>query len=195
VEDRRRPIAARRTFLTLAWLANPLSYVAIYTLLAVMPDVATRLGLSIERVGLFCSVWFFARLVAFVVFWNWEGWHYRFEWLAASYVALLISFATIVGGVSLAVVVSAEIVFGTATGLIYYSSIFYSLDVGDAKAEHGGLHEAAIGAGIFAGPAIGSLSATMWPGLPHAGVLGVTVLLIAGFVVIVRVWQRSRRAA
>jgi len=34
----------------------------------------------------------------------------------------------------------------------------YSMDVGETKGEHGGLHEAMIGAGMCLGPAVGALS-------------------------------------
>jgi len=59
--------------------------------------------------------------------------------------------------------VLAQILFGGAIGLIYYSSLFYSMDVGETKGEHGGIHEAAIGLGNFAGPAMGAMSLYLWP--------------------------------
>ena len=39
------------------------------------------------------------------------------------------------------VIVVAQIAFGMGCGLIYYSSLFYSMDIREAKAEHGGLQE------------------------------------------------------
>ncbi len=47
--------------------------------------------------------------------------------------------------------VVAQIAFGISVGLIYYSSLFYSMDVGETKGEHGGLHEAMIGAAPASG--------------------------------------------
>src|SRR5271169_2759948 len=41
-----RPIAKGRVFLTLAWIANPFAYVAIYGILPVIPKLAERLGLN-----------------------------------------------------------------------------------------------------------------------------------------------------
>jgi hypothetical protein len=67
------------------------------------------------------------------------------------------------------------------------------MDASEARAEHGGLHEAAIGAGIFAGPAIGALSITWFPGTPHAGALAVSTLLAAGFFALLFVWRRGTR--
>jgi predicted MFS family arabinose efflux permease len=189
--DVRTPVSPR-IFLRLAWIANPFSYVAIYTLFAVMPGLATRLGLSPARVGLFCSVWLFGRLLAFVGLWHWTGWHYRFDWLVGSYIVLTITFVGMLLAPELWMMVLAQVFFGLACGLIYYSSLFYSMDVGAAKAEHGGLHEGAIGAGVFAGPAIGALSISAFPGHPHANAAAVTGLLIAGLGVLVLVrWRAS----
>ena len=48
----RQPVSPQ-TFLKLAWLANPLAYVAVNTLFAVMPGLAQKLGLSPTKVGTF----------------------------------------------------------------------------------------------------------------------------------------------
>lgn len=180
------------TFLTLAWIANPFAYMAMYTVLAVMPDLARRLGLSPTRVGLFCSVWFFSRVVAFAVLWMWTGWHYRFRWMVAAFALVILSFASILLASSLTVIVVAQVFFGLSAGLIYYSSLFYAMDVGEAKGEHGGLHEAAIGIGICAGPAVGALSLQIWPAIPRANAFAVSALLLAGFAAMLLTWTRRR---
>jgi len=74
----------------------------------------------------------------------------------------------------------AQIFFGLATGLIYYSSLFYAMDVGEASSEHGGLHEACIGAGIFLGPATGAAALTLAPHSANAATWAVSGLLVAG---------------
>ena len=175
-----RPPETGRVFLRMAWLANPFSYIAINTLIAVMPGVAQRLGLSTTLAGVFCSVWCFARLAAFFGLWYWPGWHYGFRWLLAAYLALVVSFAVILLVPQLAVMVAAEIALGLALGLIYYSSLFYSMDVGDTKGEHGVIHEAAIGMGNFVGPAVGAASLHFLPNTPSSGAVAVSVLLLCG---------------
>ena len=175
-----RPPETGRAFLRMAWLANPFSYIAINTLVAVMPGVAQRLGLSTTQAGVFCSVWCFARLAAFCGLWYWPGWHYRFRWLLAAYLALVVTFAVILLVPQLAIMVAAEMVLGLALGLIYYSSLFYSMDVGETKGEHGGIHEAAIGMGNFVGPAVGAASLHFLPGSANSGALAVSVLLLCG---------------
>jgi len=167
-------------FLKMAWLANPFAYIAINTLLAVMPGVAQHLALSPTQAGLFCSVWFFGRFGAFALLWQWRGWHYRFRWLGAAFGLLIVSLAAILLAQQLWVVIAAQIFFGFATGHIYYSSLFYSMDVGEASSEHGGLHEAFIGAGICLGPATGAAALTFAPQSANAATWAVTALLTAG---------------
>jgi predicted MFS family arabinose efflux permease len=174
------PAIPAASFLKLAWIANPFAYVAINTVVAVIPGIAAKMDFHIAQAGVFCSLWFFSRLAAFLVLWLWSGWHYRFGWLAAAYVALIASFLAILLVSNLWIIILAQIVFGFAVGLCYYSSLYYSMDVGEAKSAHGGLHEAAIGCGIFAGPAVGATALYLWPHHPNAGAWAVAALLLVG---------------
>jgi predicted MFS family arabinose efflux permease len=169
-----------KTFLQMAWLGNPIGYIAINTVLAVIPQLAHRLGLSVAMSGLFCSAWYFARLGTFVALWKWTGWHYRFRWLVVAFVALIASFAMLLLASQLWLLLLAQLGFGAAVGLLYYSSLFYSMDVGEAKGDHGGLHEAFIGAGIFAGTAVGATALQLFPQCANAGTWAVSGLLVCG---------------
>jgi MFS family permease len=189
------PASRSPVFLRLAWVANPFAYIAINTILALMPGIAARLELSTMNAGFVGSVWFFARMVSFVVLWGWMGWHYRFNWLAGSFVALIAAFSLIVLVPNLAVVVLAQLAFGTAAGLIYYSSLFYSMDLGDTKGEHGGFHEAAIGVGNLCGPAVGAASMHFFPTHPASGPGAVTLLLIGGLATVITIWRRRGPSA
>lgn len=180
--------SSARTFLRMAWLANPFAYVAINTLVAVIPGLAGRLRLSTTLAGFCCSVWLFARFGTFFTLWLWDGWHYRFRWLLLAYLALIGAFTAILTVPSVAVLVLAQLVFGAAVGLMYYSSLFYSMDVGDTKGEHGGLHEAAIGLGNFAGPAVGAASLYFLPHYANAGALAVSGLLTLGLGALTGIW-------
>jgi hypothetical protein len=183
--------ARTKVFLNLAWLANPFAYVAINTLIAVSPGVARRLALSTMIAGFSCSIWCFSRMGAFYVLWRWNGWHYRFRWLLVSYLAMVGSFAGILLAPNLAVLVLAQIIFGCVTGLIYYSSLFYSMDLGDTKGEHGGIHEAVIGLGNFAGPAVGAASLYFLPQYANSGAFAVSGLLLFGLGALLTVWHRG----
>src|SRR5262249_39652215 len=180
-----------KTFLKMAWLANPFAYVAIYTVIAVMPGIANKLHLSPTQVGWFGSVWWFGRLATFALLWQWRGWHYRFRWLVSSVVMLIAGFAVLLLAKELWLVVVAQVFFGFAAGLIYYSSLFYSMDVGgESQGEHGGLHEAAIGAGVFAGPAVGAAALQWLPTHSGSGVFAVSALLLCGLVALIRLRLR-----
>jgi predicted MFS family arabinose efflux permease len=149
------------------------------------------MGLSTTQAGFVASVWMFARLFAFIGLWWWPGWHYRFGWLASAYALMVLSFAALLLVPNLAVIVVAQLGFGLAVGLIYSSSLFYSMDVGETKGEHGGFHEALIGVGIFAGPAIGSTTLHFLPGLPNACIWAVSGSLVLGFAALLAMRRRS----
>jgi predicted MFS family arabinose efflux permease len=191
-EPHRPPPAKAKAFLRMAWLANPFAYIAINTLVAVMPGLAARLDLSPMLAGFCGSAWCFARLGAFFVLWLWPGWHYRFRWLVTSYLLLIGTFALILMVPNLAVLVAAQLLFGGALGLIYYSSLFYSMDVGETKSEHGGIHEAAIGLGCFAGPAAGAISLHFLPQFANSGAIAVSLLLLGGLGGLTGIWRASR---
>jgi predicted MFS family arabinose efflux permease len=186
-----QPAATAKVFLRLAWLANPFAYIAINTLIAVIPGVAQRLELSTMLAGFCCSLWCFARLGAFFVLWRWNGWHYRFRWLLVAYLALVGTFAAILMAPNLVVLILAQIIFGCVVGLIYYSSLFYSMDLGDTKGEHGGIHEAAIGLGNFAGPAVGAASLYFLPQYANSGTVAVSSLLLLGLGGLLAIWHQG----
>jgi len=187
-----RPAARTKMFLRLAWLANPFAYIAINTFVAVMPGIARRLELSTMAAGFCCSFWCFTRLGAFIALWRWPAWHYRFRWLLIAYFAMVGSFAATLMAHNLVMLVVAQLIFGSAVGLIYYSSLFYSMDLSDTKGEHGGIHEAAIGLGNFAGPAVGAASLHFLPQYTNSGALAVSGLLLLGLGGLLVIWRTAR---
>ena len=181
-------------FLKLAWIANPFAYIAINAIVPVFPSVAARFELTPKLAGFFCSVWFFSRMITFAILWIWPGWHYRFRYLILAYVGMVLCFGGVLLIQNLWAVVAVQVVFGWCLGLIYYSSLYYSMHVGDTKGEHGGAHEAAIGVGIFSGPAIGATSIALFPNLAYSGVYGVAIVLSVGFATLLFVRRRRSSA-
>jgi predicted MFS family arabinose efflux permease len=179
------------TFLKMAWWSNPFAYLTINTVIAISPSIARELHLSKSEAGYYCSVWTFARTAAFVLFWLWPGWHYRFRWLVNAYLGMIATFVVILLAPNLATLITAQVAFGLCIGLIYYSSLFYSMDVGETKGEHGGFHEAAIGAGSCAGPAVGAAALYFNPGNPHSSAYAAGALLLIGLSGLV--WLRYRK--
>jgi predicted MFS family arabinose efflux permease len=181
-----------KVFLRMAWLANPFAYIAIQTLIAVIPGIAAKFHLSPMVAGFACTLWYFVRVGAFIALWQWPGWHYRFRWLVAAFVVLIASFAAVFMAPNLVVLIVAQIFLGAAIGLMYYSSLFYSMDAGDTKGEHGGIHEAAIGMGNCIGPAIGAFSLQFLPQYSNSAGVAVSLLLLCGFVGLLAIWKRGQ---
>jgi len=192
VEPNPRPIAKAKWFLRMAWLANPFAYIALNTVIAVVPGVANKLGLSATMAGFCCSVWCFARFAAFFGLWAWSGWHYRFRWLLTAYLALLATFALIVLAPNLAVLVAAQIIFGGALGLIYYSSLFYSMDLSERRANTVEYMKPQLASVISQVLLSRPVRSTFCRNLPAAGVVGVCVLLVGGLAGLIVMRGRMR---
>ncbi len=182
--------SVRKLFLRLALVANPLAYIAINTVIPTMPEVARRFDMTPQWIGFVGAIWFFVRATAFVLFWLWPGWHYRFGWLFAATGALIAGFIGLLISSHVAVFIAAQIVFGLSAGLIYYSSLYYSMHGGNAGSEHGGAHEAMIGLGTFLGATCGVAAKHFWPSIPGISIWVVSGLLAAGFMVLW--WLRAR---
>jgi len=165
----------------MAWIANPFSYVAINTIIPLIPSIAEKLDLSTGMAGIVCSIWMFVRLAAFAVFWQWTGWHYRFRWLAGSFILMIVCFFGVLMSQSVGLLLLAQIGFGLSIGLIYYSSLYYSMNVTENQGANAGVHEAMIGTGLFAGPAFGAAFLYLIPTAAGIGAWSVGCLLCAGF--------------
>jgi MFS family permease len=177
-ETHRASPLSPETFLKMAWLANPFAYVAVNTVVAIMPTIADRLALTVKEAGFCCSVWFIVRAISFVVLRAWPVWHYRFAWLLTAYVGMVVGFAGILLASNLPGLIACQILFGVTLSLIYYSSLFYSMDVGTAKGDNAGFHEGMIGLGTGSGPAVGAAALYLFPQIPRASAFAVSGLLL-----------------
>lgn len=184
-------LVTQKQFLRFALLANPIAYVAINTAIPMIPVVAKRFALSPTQTGFFCSVWFFTRMGAFILFWRWTGWHYRFGFLLAAKIMLIVSFLGLLLAPHLWILLAAQIFFGLSIGLIYYSSLYYSMHSGAAKSEHGGAHEAMIGCGTFLGASVGVGAKYFFPSVNGISIWAVSGLLLIGMFGLI--WLRYRK--
>ncbi len=174
-------LADGKSFLLMAWIANPFSFVAINTVLPLIPSLAEKFDLSTGMAGVVCSLWMFVRLAAFGIFWRWTGWHYHFRWLTLSFLLMIVSFFGFLMAQSIALLLVAQVGFGLSIGLIYYSSLYYSMNVTENQSANAGLHEAMIGVGLFIGPACGAATLYLVPAAIGVGAWSVGGLLCAGF--------------
>lgn len=182
-------------FVRLAWIANPFNYMAINTIMVMAPGIASRLGLSVAEAGLVLSAWFYVRALAFLKLWWWDGWHYRFDWFLCGFLFLFLGFVGTMIAPTIWGLVVAQVGFGWASALLYYSSLYYSMDRAESHAEQGGFHEALIGLGLGGGPAI-SAGALWWTGVPSspAWIVGAGVLGAIGCVFGIRQAAQRPRA-
>jgi predicted MFS family arabinose efflux permease len=177
--------------LQMAWFANPFSYVAINTVIPLIPTLAEKLELTTGQAGVICSLWMFARLFVFAVLWPWARWHYNFKWLAGAFVLMIASFFGFLTASNVPLLIISEVCFGASIGLIYYSSLYYSMNVSKGRSTNAGIHEAAIGVGLFIGPAIGALALYLSPAAAGIGAWSVGGLLCTGLIGLLFIKKRK----
>jgi MFS family permease len=186
-------LPTKRRFKQLGWLGNGTGYLMQGSLMALAPMIGERLGWPpSSTIWLICT-FFVARAAAFALLWRFTGWHYRLPWILAALAAGPLALTIIFSATLPLLLLPALVVFGACIGLSYYSSIYYSLDYGDDKGEHGGLHESIIGLGGLLGPLAGVAGAA-WTGRATGAIwfivgsaAGVTLLGLVG------VLRRDRR--
>lgn len=196
-----------RAMLTVFRIQLPASYIVLSALEPYLPFALERLGVAPGMKPPLVTVWLVSRLLVFVLFERWGGWHGRW-WLAfAAAVCMLAGFALSVAaplsagaigsGPALAQMIVGLAVCGAGLGAVYAAAFYYVMEVGDAKVDAGGTHEALIGMGYCVGPLCG-LGAI---GLAERGedfepqmLLLVTLIvgLLAGSAILMA-WARSRR--
>lgn len=179
----------RHAFRLLGWLANPMAYVAINVIVTYNPLVAQRIGISFATASSWFSLWFYVRMLAFDLLRRWSGWHYRPQMLFASFGLMVMAFTGILLAPSLAVHLVAQVLFGLSIGLLYQSSLFYSMAGSEEKGTHGGFHESFIGLGIASGATLAFVGDRLAPHTP-----GVSVALVWAVmaVALVLMWRIAR---
>jgi MFS family permease len=185
------PAARRRAgvLLKMAWVANPLSYMAVYVLMPVMTQLCERAQIVDWRwAAMVGSIWFVVRFLGFAVLGRWKGWHYKVRWLMGPLVALGASLAAMLLVPNAWVLVGGQVVFGFSTAVVYSASLYYAMHVSSGHGGHAAFHEAMIGVGTVVGPVIGAL-ASMGEGgggevaMPRIA-LAVTGVLVAGILAV-----------
>ena len=172
--------AVQNLFRWLGWLANPLSFIAVNAIIVYNPAITTRLHLSEATASIWLSLWFYVRIGSFEIFRRWTGWHYHWRLLCGVFFLTILSFAAIILSPNLFVLMTGQIVFGLSLGLLYQSSLFYSMAESDAQGEHGGLHECFVGVGLTLGTFIVFAGIRFFPSLPSFPILSVLAIMTVG---------------
>lgn len=182
----------RHAFRLLGWIANPMAYVAINVTVTYNPVVAERIGVSFATASSWFSLWFYVRMAAFDLLRRWSGWHYRPNLLMASFITAMVAFSAMMMAPSLAVHLVAQVLFGLSIGLLYQSSLFYSMAGSEEKGTHGGFHESFIGLGIASGATLALVGDRVAPHTPGVSVVLVWALMGLGLVALWRIARAAR---
>ena len=181
------------------------SYVILSVMIPLMPSIEARLGLDELWWTPIASTWLTVRVVFFLVFERWHGWHGHWwtPWLGMS--AMILGFALAMlaptiglpnaeglNVVGVVLLVAGLSLAGVGIAATYYGALYYAMAVGNADVDAGGKHEALIGVGYTVGPLCGLFGGMMTDG--PAGVIGITSMVVLMMVGIAVVGARKQRA-
>jgi len=177
--------AAYRPLLRVTRILLPACYLLIASVSPAIPVVMGALGVSLTWKGPLFSIWLGARLAAFVMLERWHGWQGRFGPPLIGGLGLIAGFAAAMlspraGDLGIALLVVSLVVFGVSSGMIYVAALYYGMEVGGARVDDGGSHEAIIGLGYAGGPACGLIGFAVVA--PESGNQDMAVVLIVGSV-------------
>lgn len=177
------------------------SYLVMFALAPLLPELGERLGLSSGwRVAL-GSLWMGARVGGFWVLGRWQAWHGRaaLAWVGAGLLAAGFGGVVLAPGMAsstaaLTSSILAQLVLGLGLAALYTANLYYSLEVGEAAVEAGGSHEGLIGLGYTLGPLCGcAASALVWVGAIEESALGNWVLALVVLLVLGAVGLAARK--
>ena len=172
----------------------------LFLLAPLMPAIFTgRLGFDVRWAAGLSALIDVMRLAAFALLGALPFWRGRTYPLALAAILLPLGFAAVLFGPTLATVVAGQLLFGLATGTVYYAAIYHAMVLHNASVQAGGQHEALIGLGFALGPAVGL--AGLWLnrilGNETLGMTLVLAPLITACVVaaVLPLWKLRRTAA
>jgi hypothetical protein len=181
-------IRKRKLALWLSRIALPATYVAEYSLMAMMPSLPVLQSMSAAAQTLIGCLWMAGRWIIFWVMGATTWWHTRPRILLASVVLMGLAFfgvtlrpSILLGfgshGGDLLTMILSQLALGAAVGIIYYASLYFGMVLSQGSTEHGGYHEALIGLGSILGPGFAAAAALAWPGRLNAGIAAVGVIM------------------
>lgn len=189
VEERRAKL-----FLYLAWIANFCVSFVLGGLQYVFLYVAEKLGFGLAWGGTILCGKDLGRLAAFACFCFFAGWHYSLPWLIllqlAGAAALILSgFATAPWAF-----LALFPFLGIYSGLAYYSSIYYGLNLRSSEGKKSGAHEGVLALGLCLGPVLCGQVGERVPDWPGGVLVFAGLVILAGLfleLVLVRAQKRS----
>lgn len=142
-------------YLYIGWVANFANYFCIGMIRYLFPKLSIHIGIKPSIIGvLFFTVAFF-QTVTFYMLGKTERWQHRGTPLILSQLLVIFGLVLIFLGSTVISFLIAFMFIGVGGGLIFFSSIFYSLDNLEGKGQKSGIHAAVLGTGFFLGPLAG----------------------------------------
>ncbi|MEO6599174.1 MAG: MFS transporter, partial [Polyangiaceae bacterium] len=131
------------------------SYMMMYVLAPLMPEIMRNVGFGTAAAARAAGVLDIARLASFLGLFVYAGWHGRKTPILCAILALPVGFGVALFGSSALSVLAGEVLFGAAAGFLYTAALYYAQLVENASVDAGGAHEALIGVGYALGPGAG----------------------------------------
>lgn len=150
-----------RKLLVAARIAMLGSYMMMYVLAPLMPDIMRNVGFGTAAAARAAGVLDLARFASFLGLFAYAGWHGRKMPIFCAIFALPVGFGAALFGSSAPSVLAGEVLFGAAAGFLYTAALYYAQLVENASVDAGGAHEALIGVGYALGPAAGLLGTVL----------------------------------
>lgn len=174
------PPERARLFLSLAWIANFTAFFALVGLVRIFPRISSDLGIPLERMGWILFPLDLGKIAAFCVLTWCPFWHYSFAWLAAAQGAAGI--ALVAAGLAEAwgLFVILFPVLGALSGLTYFSSIYYGLNLREGEGKKSAIHETILSSGVCFGPLLCGLVGEKFTSRPGAAIVFGGLVVLGG---------------
>jgi len=173
-----RPLAP--TFLFIGWIANFSLFFCVVLSGVFLPKVTTEMGISTVVLGAVLASLGIARTLMFVFAGLVPGWQYRLWPIVIALCGATAGMLAVFWSASPAIWVAGFVLLGLAVGLIYTSSLLYTLDLSSSRLGlRTGIHESLIGAGGVFGPLGGGLVAELTGNMKSPWLLAAAVPFLA----------------
>jgi DHA1 family tetracycline resistance protein-like MFS transporter len=141
-------------FLHISWIAIFFCWITISVLRYIFPKLITEIEMSASAYSLLMLVWSGTQWIMFYILGATKRWHHKFSIIAMSQILGCIGFIIIYLTNFPALWVVALIFIGIQSGMIYFSSIYYSLSGHADRGNKSGWHECILASGGLIGPFI-----------------------------------------
>lgn len=153
-DDNNIPSYMRMKFLYMSWIAIFFAWITLGVLRYIFPKLISDLGILPRYYGILMLIWSGTQVFMFYILGATKKWHYRIEFSIICQILGCIGFFIIyitnypiIWGIAL-------MFFGIQTGMVYFSSLYYSLCGHADTGNKSGWHESILSSGAFIGPFI-----------------------------------------